>query len=102
MAVPDYQSMMLPLLQALADGREQAIADVRDALAARLGLTDTDRNELLPSGKQAVFDNRVGWAKTYLEKAGLLGTGRRGVCQITAARQDVLTPKRPPKSSHSH
>jgi restriction system protein len=90
MAVPDYESLMLPLLQGLADGKEHANRDLREALAKELGLTDADRRELLPSGKQPVFNNRLGWAKTYLEKAGLVRTIRRGVYQLTADGQALL------------
>ncbi|MDX2024329.1 MAG: winged helix-turn-helix domain-containing protein, partial [Deltaproteobacteria bacterium] len=74
---------MLPLLQATSDGKEHAINDLRDTIAKSLGLTEGDREELLPSGKQAVYNNRLGWAKTYLDKAGLLRSVRRGVYQIT-------------------
>src|SRR3990172_9856716 len=77
MPVPDYESLMLPLLSALADSEEHEVATLRDGIAASLKLTDADRAELLPSGKQSVFDNRVGWAKFYLDKAGLLVSTRR-------------------------
>ncbi len=90
MAVPDYQSLMLPLLRALADGNDHEVADVRDRIAKELNLTEADRTELLPSGKQAGFNNRVGWAKTYLDKAGLVSSPRRGVYRITEAGQGLL------------
>jgi restriction system protein len=90
MSVPDYQSLMLPLLDATADGNEHAISDLRESIAARLRLTEQDRAELLPSGKQAVYNNRLGWAKTYLDKAGLLATVRRGVYQVTERGRSVL------------
>ena len=63
----------------MADGADHHVRDVRETLAADFKLTSADRAEMLPSGKQSVFDNRVGWAKTYLDKAGLLETVRRGV-----------------------
>jgi restriction system protein len=90
MSVPDYQSLMLPLLEALADGREHDVRELRDTIAQRLGVPDADREELLPSGKQPVYDNRIGWAKTYLDKAALLQTVRRGVYQITDRGRTVV------------
>jgi len=64
MAIPDYQSLMLPLLSLAADGMEYSVREAREHLAALLGLTDQERMELLPSGRQPVFDNRVAWAPT--------------------------------------
>lgn len=93
MAVPDYESLMLPLLMALADGHEHAVRDLREKLAIELQLSDADRQEMLPSGKQQVFANRLGWAKTYLEKAGLLRSVRRGVYQVSDAGKQVLANK---------
>ncbi len=60
MNIPDYQSLMLPLLQALADGREHLVRDVRESIAAQFGLNAAEREALLPSGKQPVFGNREG------------------------------------------
>src|SRR5688572_16092143 len=94
MAVPDYQSLMLPLLEALADGQEHDVRELRDTVAQRLGMTESDREELQPSGKQAVYDNRIGWAKTYLDKAALVRSVRRGVYQITQ-RGQVVVAERP-------
>jgi restriction endonuclease Mrr len=65
-AIPDYQSLMLPVLKLAGDGREHRMSDVVDTLATQLNLTESEREELLPSGKQPVFNNRVHWAKTYL------------------------------------
>lgn len=93
MPVPSYDIFMLPLLQALADGAEHNVRDLREQLAGTFKLTDADRHALLPSGKQPVFDGRVGWAKTYLEKAGLLSTSRRGCYRITDAGRSVLAQK---------
>lgn len=93
MAVPDYESLMLPLMMGLADGAEHAIRDLREELGKQLGLTEADRRELLPSGKQPVFNNRLGWAKTYLEKAGLIRTIRRGVYQLTDDGRALLKKK---------
>lgn len=70
MAVPDFQSIMLPLLKFIADGEEHSLRETIDQLSDGFGLSDEDRKELLPSGQQAVFNNRVGWARTYMKKAG--------------------------------
>jgi restriction system protein len=93
MSIPDYQSLMLPLLEALADGHEHLVRDVRESLAAKFGLGTPEREALLPSGKQPIFDNRLGWAKTYLAKAGLVSSVRRGVYQITDRGRSVITAK---------
>lgn len=66
MSIPDYQSLMLPLLKKASDGLEQSFPSLVDALAADYKLTDSERRELLPSGSQFIFDNRVGWARTSL------------------------------------
>lgn len=89
MSIPDYQSLMLPVLRA-ASGGEAKIGEVVLALAAQLALTPEECAELLPSGKQTLFANRVHWAKTYLVKSGLLEGTRRGHFQITARGKDVL------------
>lgn len=95
MAVPDYQSLMLPLLQyAAANAGEVAASDAVEALADELKLTDEDRRELLPSGIQSTFVNRVGWASTYMKKAGLLEATRRGHFRITE-RGIALLKKQP-------
>ncbi|WP_029461613.1 restriction endonuclease [Serpentinimonas barnesii] len=84
MAIPDYQTCMLPLLGALADGAEHTLRVVEDRLAEHFMLTPAERAELLPSGQQGIFRNRVGWARTYLKKAALLESPKRGTCKITA------------------
>jgi restriction system protein len=96
MSIPDYQSVMLPLLKHTSDGQEHSFPSLVDALAVEYGLTDSERRELLPSGSQFVFDNRVGWARTYLKKAGLLSAPKRGLVQITDRGVQVLkeNPKR--------
>lgn len=90
MPIPDYQSLMLPLLRRLGDGAEHSLRDLIIQLAEEFGLTDAERKELLPSGRQPVFDNRVGWARTYMKKAGLLESPRRGWVRITPRGLDVL------------
>ena len=90
MAIPDYQSLMLPVLKLANDGGEHRMSDVVDALADELNLTEAEREELLPSGKQPVFNNRVHWAKTYLVQAKLLIGTRRAFFKITERGRSVL------------
>lgn len=89
MSVPDYQSLMLPVLQTASRG-EVRIGEAVEQLADQLSLTAEERTALLPSGKQTVFSNRVHWAKTYLGKAGLIEATRRGHFKITARGQQVI------------
>jgi restriction system protein len=90
MAIPDYQTVMLPLLRLAADGQDHRSRDAVETLAGEFELTPEERTELLPSGKQPVFNNRVGWANTYLKAAGLLEAPRRGVLRITQRGRDLL------------
>jgi restriction system protein len=90
MAVPDFQSLMLPLLTLAADEKEHPLTEAREALATQFKLSEADRAERLASGKQYRFSNRVAWAKVYLTQAGLLSSSRRGHFQITARGQEVL------------
>nr|MCM0591225.1 restriction endonuclease [Gloeotrichia echinulata DEX184] len=83
MRIPDYQSIMLPLLQLLVDEKEHSLQESIEYLAEKFKLSDEARKELLPSGRQSAFDNRVGWARTYMKKAGLLEYTRRGYFRIT-------------------
>src|SRR5271165_2263480 len=89
MAIPDYQSLMLPVLVASSKG-EVRIGFVVEALADQLALSPEERSELLPSGKQTVFSNRVHWAKSYLSKAHLVEITRRGHFKITERGQKLL------------
>ena len=93
MPVPDYQSIMLPLLQIHQDQNEHHIRSSIENLALRFKLTGEDRKEILPSGLEPIFDNRVHWAKTYLKKAGLLDNTKRGYSKITKRGLDVLKSK---------
>ncbi|MFG1294438.1 restriction endonuclease [Xanthobacter variabilis] len=77
MTIPDYQTLMLPVLRRAAEG-ETRVADVADQIADDLGLTPTEREELLPSGRQRVLHNRIHWAKFYMSKAGLIASPARG------------------------
>ncbi|NUM53700.1 MAG: restriction endonuclease [Candidatus Hydrogenedentes bacterium] len=90
MPIPDYQSIMFPLLRFASDKAEHSLRDAIEALADEFNLTDAERKELLPSEQQAIFDNRVGWARTYMKKAGLLETTRRGFFRLTSRGDDVL------------
>src|SRR5438552_4063937 len=89
-AIPDYQSLMLPVLRLAGDGNEHRVSDVVEALAVQLKLTDAEREELLPKGKQPTFNNRVHWAKTYLVKAKLLMATRFAHFKITERGKSVL------------
>lgn len=91
MAIPDYQGFMYPLLRAIANGHEHSIRDIVGQLADQLGLTAEERQQMLPSGQQSLVANRVGWAKTYLKKAGLLDNPKRGRVSITKAGLDALS-----------
>lgn len=72
MPIPDYQSIMLPLLKYASDQKQHSMKQAYDDLAKEFNLTIEEKNELLPSGTQQIYKNRIGWARTYLSKAGLL------------------------------
>ncbi|WP_310387132.1 winged helix-turn-helix domain-containing protein, partial [Roseateles sp.] len=93
MAIPDYQTCMLPFLRHLADGNEHSLRDAEEALAEHFNLTPTERVELLPSGQQGIFKNRIGWARTYLKKATLIEAPKRGVFKITERGLQALASK---------
>ena len=91
MSLPTYDQFMLPLLKLAAeDGQVHHIAKLREQLAQKLGITLEQQAIRLPSGRQSVFDNRVGWASTYLRKAGLFSRPKRGYVQITPRGREVL------------
>lgn len=90
MPIPDFQTVMRPLLANVQDGQEHRNRDLVEVLATEFKLTDFERKELLPSGQQEVFANRVGWAKTYLKIAGLVESTARGVFRITDRGKEVL------------
>lgn len=93
MPIPDYQDCMLPLLETLADGNDYPLRAVTKALIDRFGLTEEERQEMLPSGQQTVIANRVAWAKTYLKKSGLIAQPGRGVVRISDEGRAVLAKK---------
>lgn len=90
MPIPDFQSLMRPLLQFVSDRKDHSVRDGLDHLAKECSLTDDERNELLPSGRQEVFTNRVAWAKTHLRMAGLLEAPSRGIFRITERGLSLL------------
>ena len=83
MPIPDYQTIMLPLLKVSSDGQEHSLTEVVERLANEFSLSAEDRREMIPSGAQPRFDNRVAWARTYMKKAGLLESTTRGKLRIT-------------------
>src|SRR6516225_5120333 len=89
MAVPDYESLMLPLLRYVAGG-ERPVRDAINSVGDQLNLSPDERQVLLPSGRTPVFSSRIRWAGTYLVQAGLLSRPRRGVLQITERGKSVL------------
>src|SRR5688500_16391006 len=90
MSVPSFQTWFLPLLRRLDDGQIHSMTDLFQQLADDLELTPEDRTEVLSSGKQTTYQNRIGWARTYLKKAGLLHSPSRGAVQITDRGRQVL------------
>lgn len=96
MSVPDYQSIMLPLLELAKDGEIHTLREAIAHVASCFELTAEDRRQLLPSGSQATLDNRVSWARTYLSKAGLLEKAGRARFRITDRGKEVLQ-RHPPR-----
>ena len=90
MAIPDFQSVMRPVLQAVGDGVPLPLSALRVRIADVFQLTEEERKERLPSGNQTVINNRVGWARTYLNKAGLLTIPNKGMVQITDRGREAL------------
>lgn len=90
MAIPDYQTLMLPLLKAISDGSDHVFRDAVDRLANQFALTEDERAELLPSGFYPVFASRVGWARTYMSKAGLIEAPKRGILRISVNGKALL------------
>lgn len=95
MTIPDYQSVMLPLLKLSADKKEHSISEAFDKIAEQFKLTDVERSEMLPSGRQTRFENRVHWAKAFLQKAGLLEAAGRARFKLTKRGETVLAENLP-------
>jgi restriction system protein len=91
MAIPKFQEITRPMLELASDGMVWSLADAREELAKHFDLTNEEVAELLPSGRQARFANRVAWAKVYLERGGLLSSPKRAHFQITERGRHVLT-----------
>jgi restriction system protein len=89
MPVPNFQTLMAPSLRALRDGQPRSMKEIRDLVAAEMGITDEDRLEVIKSGN-SVFDSRTAWAVTYMVQAGLIRRPRRGIQQITERGAQVL------------
>lgn len=90
MSIPDFQALMLPFLRLAANGNERRFRDAVEQLAVEFKLSDEERSTMLPSGSAPMFDNRVGWAKTYLKQAGLIDATRRGYFRITPRGVELL------------
>lgn len=90
MSIPKYHEMYLPFLTSLKDGERHSIKEIKEIVAAAMSITMEERKELLPSGKQAILDNRIGWTRTYLKKAGLISSPKRGVFLITKEGSSLL------------
>lgn len=93
MPIPDYQTLMLPLLRFLGDQKEHSFREAIDYLSKEFQLSEQEKNELLPSGQQPKIDNRIGWARAYILKAGLVESPRRGYMKISLKGLDVLNKK---------
>jgi restriction system protein len=91
MPIPDFQSIMLPLLKILADGKVYKYREILEALAREFQVTEAERKEMVPSGQQEIFSNRVGWAKTYLKKAGLIESPQRATFVISEKGKEILS-----------
>lgn len=91
MAIPDFQTLMLPFIQHIGDGQEHTTTETHDTLARQFNLTDEEVNQYLPSGAQKVFYNRVFWAKAHLKMAGLIENIKRGHFKITQHGKDALS-----------
>ncbi|WP_374325112.1 restriction endonuclease [Aquipseudomonas alcaligenes] len=95
MPIPDFQTLMRPLLELHSDKNEHLNRDLVDTLAQQFKLTEEERREMLPSGRAKLFDNRVGWAKTYIANAGLIQSPKRAISIITERGIEVLNQGQP-------
>lgn len=91
--IPDFQTIMLPLLELLKDKKEHSLQELISKVSDKFELSDSERKEFLPSGNQAIINNRVGWARTYLKKAGLLASPKRATFLITEKGIEILNSK---------
>jgi restriction system protein len=93
MAIPDYQTIMLPLLESVKDKQEHSIRELNKHITEIFNLSEEEKRERIPSGQQTIIYNRVGWSSTYLKKAGLLESTQRGYIRITDRGIEVLRKK---------
>lgn len=93
MSVPDFQTFFLPCLEILNDGQEHSLREMYETLAERLNLSEDDRQQMLPSGQQKTYENRIGWTKTHLYKARLIERPKRGSYLITERGREILRKK---------
>lgn len=93
MAVPDFQSFFRPLLELASDGKEHSMSEARETISKNMKISESDLAEMLPSGRQSMFDNRVAWAKSYFTQAKVLESPRRGFFKITERGQELLKEK---------
>jgi restriction system protein len=93
MAIPTYEAIMLPLLTLLDSANELSLRETIEKLSSHFELNDSEKQQLLPSGQQTIFSNRVGWARTYMKKAALVETPKRGQIKITKRGKEVITKK---------
>jgi restriction system protein len=91
MAIPDYQALMRPLLELLADGEDLPLKEIVSRLEKQFDLSEDEIAQILPSGQQTVFRNRVSWARSYLKAAGLVESPKRGIARITTMGGELLT-----------
>jgi restriction system protein len=91
--IPDYQTVMLPFLAAMSDGNVHRVTDLGKILSSQFMMTDAEMTERIPSGLSTIFENRIGWARTYLKKAGLIEPVSRDQYRITARGLDLLKSK---------
>ena len=91
--IPKYEKFMLPLLSFLSDSKEHVLREIQPAMAEYFNISEDEQNELLPSGTQTIFKNRVGWAATYLKKAGLISSSKRAHFKITDLGHSLLNEK---------
>lgn len=96
MSIPDFQSIMRPLLEHLADGKAKSNRETLDCLSKQFHLSTDELAELLPSGQQSVFTNRIAWAKAHLKNAGLVSSPTRGQYQITTRGLESLQDNKRP------
>ena len=90
MVIPDYQTLMLPLLRLAGDSQEHRFREAVEQLGEEFNMSDEERNVMLPSGTAPLFDNRVGWARTYLKQAALIESRKRGFFHITERGKELL------------